>query len=971
MAKLLHKLFVFISILLLSQSIFAQVADPGPMSFSDFANEDKLEERIIKVTGGNTSEKDLSKKFLQMLYGNVSTLQGKNNIIGKAFELFNYGILSIVAFIVSYTVVTSVIGTSQDGGGAFSTRVSPWTIARTSGGVVLMVPGLQGYSVIQTMVMKVILMGIAFANTAWVGLIRYDQTLGNSLTVQAPTTATVYTVANIQKAQRIAAMSYYQLSKVYRECLEANGFTPNACSSVAKVEEGENKNYKIFFTSTSSTPVGYQTTIPKIVLSSWGTNKQVISYNNTLVNGNMKAILNSQLGKLKTHISAYNTYVEGLAQSPELKPTYTNTESKYFRELYECPNGQRKICEAGAKNEPQSAELTAEEQAAYNNGMGNIKPRRAEINSMILFQGTKLITVLHSTTDAQGTAAPSGSWHDTGLSRGWLSAGLYYDHLLTQEAPVSRITKREINDLYKVDTYFQYPSAQAAACTDKETCGVSVTEVKPLVPNANQIGTAIATIIGGDNVGMKIVEKLDAVWPFIECNGDNNGSSCAPVEALLPSVFGDYRNTVGGWFMGANPYGPINNLATMSVQVAQQLLGFKYLTESSGKNTSCHSLLKQVFNSNGFSSDAAFRARCLYPGSMIDTVLFPENVVNPLQMIKSLGRQMIKQSVMYYRDTIEDLFREMKNLATKFFNTTTTTNSIAGGSEAGMAGTVAAPGGVAIGTANEITVNGLKRAFNGVKMVMEIFVPLGTAVAGTIFALGVVLGVYIPLLPFVLFLFGAVAWLMSTVEAMVAAPLVALGMTHPEGHDLLGKSEQALILLLGVFIRPIVMLFGLLMAIVVSQILIKLFHLGFLTVTVTILGEAISNNSDALTELGVVVSGILLVYVYILISVIEQSFSLIYVIPEKILRWIGGPQEQSGIGQLAEQVKGETQQAAGQAAQGAGQSTASPNIDGTGSNPTFSPVEPKEGGAAEDSGADVSGGGGGEGASGGEVSSNK
>ena len=76
--------------------------------------------------------------------------------------------------------------------------------------------------------------------------------------------------------------------------------------------------------------------------------------------------------------------------------------------------------------------------------------------------------------------------------------------------------------------------------------------------------------------------------------------------------------------------------------------------------------------------------------------------------------------------------------------------------------------------------------------------------------------------------------------------------------------------------------------------------------------------------------------VYVLINVIEQSYSLIYAIPERILRWIGGPQEQSGIGQLSEQVKGETQQAAGQAAQGAGQVTGGANLEAQASSPTIS-----------------------------------
>ena len=101
---------------------------------------------------------------------------------------------------------------------------------------------------------------------------------------------------------------------------------------------------------------------------------------------------------------------------------------------------------------------------------------------------------------------------------------------------------------------------------------------------------------------------------------------------------------------------------------------------------------------------------------------------------------------------------------------------------------------------------------------------------------------------------------------------------------------------------------------------------------------------------------IILIYVYILISVIEQSYSLIYQVPDRILRWIGGPQDSSGISQLAEQVKSETQQAAGQAGSSASSATRSPNLDTSSSgNVSIEQMDEKQGGGGGDSkGADVS-----------------
>ena len=68
--------------------------------------------------------------------------------------------------------------------------------------------------------------------------------------------------------------------------------------------------------------------------------------------------------------------------------------------------------------------------------------------------------------------------------------------------------------------------------------------------------------------------------------------------------------------------------------------------------------------------------------------------------------------------------------------------------------------------------------------------PLGTALVTVLFGCGILLGVYLPFLPYLLFLFGVMGWLIAVIEAMVAAPLVAMGVTHPEGHDLLGRVSK-------------------------------------------------------------------------------------------------------------------------------------------------------------------------------------
>src|SRR3990167_2103914 len=94
---------------------------------------------------------------------------------------------------------------------------------------------------------------------------------------------------------------------------------------------------------------------------------------------------------------------------------------------------------------------------------------------------------------------------------------------------------------------------------------------------------------------------------------------------------------------------------------------------------------------------------------------------------------------------------------------------------------------------------------------------------GLLIAYGALLGVYIPLIPYVIFTFGVIGWMTSVIEAMVAGPLVALGILSPSGqHELLGKAEPALMLIFNIFLRPELMVFGLIFAMLLASVLVSL-----------------------------------------------------------------------------------------------------------------------------------------------------
>jgi defect in organelle trafficking protein DotA len=221
-----------------------------------------------------------------------------------------------------------------------------------------------------------------------------------------------------------------------------------------------------------------------------------------------------------------------------------------------------------------------------------------------------------------------------------------------------------------------------------------------------------------------------------------------------------------------------------------------------------------------------------------------------------------------------------------------------------------------------------------VKAITDWMKPVLMGLATALFGVGVLLGFYTPLYPFMLFTFGVIGWIISVIEAMVAAPLVAFGLTHPEGHDFLGEAKQALMLLLGVFLRPVLMVIGLIAGMILSYVSLRILvysYSGFLydvfynftpvaTGHASVMGGALKASLAFAAESGSVMGLFMTLFVFpmflavfamLVYVVTNQCFSLIYVLPDYILRWIGGPQ-QSGAGASPLEMVKQAQGAMGQ-----------------------------------------------------------
>lgn len=215
----------------------------------------------------------------------------------------------------------------------------------------------------------------------------------------------------------------------------------------------------------------------------------------------------------------------------------------------------------------------------------------------------------------------------------------------------------------------------------------------------------------------------------------------------------------------------------------------------------------------------------------------------------------------------------------------------------------------------------------GIAFVIFITAPFLFVLYGVLMTLGSVLAVIIPMIPALVFFLAAIAWMVATLETIVAAPIVAMGVIHPEGHQVWGKAEPAMMLMTNMFLRPSLMVIGMAAGVILSFISVQFVNFGYSQVLASIYGGVGADNNGANGQVMVwnISSGItwvestmfLSTYVALILACVNKSFSVIDAIPDTVMRWIqGGEGSKFGGGQEAMQKLQGSQESAGQKASG-------------------------------------------------------
>lgn len=151
---------------------------------------------------------------------------------------------------------------------------------------------------------------------------------------------------------------------------------------------------------------------------------------------------------------------------------------------------------------------------------------------------------------------------------------------------------------------------------------------------------------------------------------------------------------------------------------------------------------------------------------------------------------------------------------------------------------------------------------------------------------GAMLTFILPNLPFMLWMGVIIGWTIMTIEAVIAAPLWAIMHLHPNGDDLTGRGGNGYMLVLGLLLRPVLIIFGLIASIVLSELFGNFVNRVFFDVFSSNMGDSGVGFFGMIFGTGI--------YAAIMMTVIKQTFNLMHVIPDQLMRWVGGGGEQLG-----------------------------------------------------------------------------
>lgn len=922
---------------------------------------------------------DYSVVFLGNLFGVVDgVLHGTGSqIMGSMFGVFNSAVLALGGIVIMYTLMVSTLNTAHEGQMLGQKWSSIWIPVRSTMGLALLIPKASGYCLMQIFVMWIVVQGVGAADKVWDAALSYLNRGGVIIQAQTnPTTALTQAANSGVSGGAMAILSgqvcmlglQQQLENQRQTYLDAKQNNSGPCAGepsatmtafcnsavpdfVGTVNAVTTQNNNKDATSFSLTMPNFPTGSPYLFLNGicgtikWNSISQLAGNSNTGSNtpvGSSNINLTSselQTAQMSRAIAIQQMYIDlsSVAQiivnnSPAFStsgntgdsssnPPFSLVANQQFGVPY---TANSSICANYGQNCVIWGPLAT---ATGNTGsvLFNGTEFQGAINDYngIMMPTLNLINQMNAATNENNSRA----FIANATSQGWMMAGAYFFDLVTlngSAAPNTVLTEQNTG----LDT--------------------STFEAGALVSPFGQGGctgqyATLCTWFSQNSAPLLQVQSIIDGTALQSKNGNPVSSNPVPTPDLKPNP---NRTFIDG-LASSTVYGFINN--SMMVQLPGQPgikpLSFANLIHFS-VDTTTYQLPSQNFECGGVK--ILWVTVCI--GRDLGTFFYDWILRNIYNFFLNIFQKVINQVIMAFLmiplQGMSDIFKiGLQMIATPGVN------PIVG---------LATMGAMYINFSGNLWMMLLSLAVSSALIpIFGVFIfalialamPLLLAWIGIMVGVGFTTAYYIPILPYMIFTLGTIGWLISVIEAMVAAPIVALGVTHPEGHDAFGKGEHAILILMNVFLRPAMMIIGYIAAIALSYVGVWILNAGFdhaigfiqngstssssvastidsLTNGIQDTSKSISSSHSASGSGGYTEwSGIyayffsILIYTTLYLIIVQKSFTLISYLPDKVLRWIGSPGENIGTesAQWGEEVKSAGKEAGGKTQDAQGQ----------------------------------------------------
>jgi defect-in-organelle-trafficking protein DotA len=826
----------------------------------------------------NPPPSDSSVIFLGNIFGVVDgVLSGTGSqIFGHMMQVFNAAILGLGSIIIMYTLIVGTLNTAQEGEFLGRQWSSVWIPVRCTTGLALLIPKATGYSLIQIFILWVIVQGVGAGDRIWTAALEYlnmggkiiqAQQSSNDLINKTDTGATTNDVFYGASVILMGQVCMYGLQKIFESAQQHYKDQANQQPSIGPCSNLSTGTPDAGFWNTNPT-TGVKTinsrgwsefctvTIPDFV-GTVDINKAATDATDSLVVQPMPnfpassffSFLNGFCGSLKWNkmnedeISNYqsdfslskdDTSALSTSRNIALQTMFSNLASVAYA----------MVSNNNAFNTTSNSDAIAPQFGVALNASGEECKDTTDScqdwgampgpsSAPVLFAGNEFINAIGAYAGIMMPVLNLKYQHqfksfykkakqfiDETERTGWIFAGAYFFKLVNlsgspKEQAYSRDTESGLDNCVQITGSGLSALKTSGTSFDKEGIADSLLVLKP-----NNIVLRSGTTIDYDT---PITALRDLIW-----------SPEADLDVANTFITGQgyvtgYNNNLGKSDNENSVLGFIRNSSMMDVGAQPGIRGVKGIKVP--KMVSVVKPFKMPRLKKGCYGKIQIKIIrlkiCLFNGFVDATWAVISAILNAFAMIVYAILWVITQILivapilMVIVPMVNTAFKvinnmslspilDLANLGAYFIQSTLY----------GYLGLFAVSAIAAL-----IPITGVPEI---IKLIMSFMMPFYTAWLTYFLGIGFTTLFYVPMIPYIIFIFGAVAWIFLVIEAVLAGPLVALLMTSPEGEGLLGnKGEQGLMLLVNLFLRPSLMIIGFITGIALSYVNIWMLNASY------------------------------------------------------------------------------------------------------------------------------------------------